>query len=94
MAEASLIVTSKFCNKFIGINKLLFSPCKVDHLPASCIPILYILLGTNCVLSVSVLLLSKTVSHDLGAQSHLHPFADGLFLALSVLGVYFLLSLC
>lgn len=89
-----LFVTSKFCNEFIGINKLLFSSCKFDHLPTSCIPILYILLGTNCMLSVSVFLVSKTVSHDLGAQSHLHPFADGLFLALSVLGFYFLLSLC
>lgn len=89
-----LFVTSKFCSGFIGINKLLFSSCKFDCLPTSCIPILYILLGTNCMLSVSVFLLSKTVSHDLGAQSHLHPLADGLFLVLSVLGVYFLLSLC
>lgn len=33
-------------------------------------------------------------SSDLGAQSHLHPFADVPFLAVSVLRVYFLLSLC
>lgn len=89
-----LFVISKSCMEFIEINKLLFSSCKFDHLPTSCIPILYILLGTDCVLSVSVFLLSKTLSHDFGAQSHLHPFADGLFLALSVLGFYFLLSLC
>jgi len=83
-----------FCNEFIEINKLLFSSCKFDHLLSSCIPILYILFGTTCVILVSVFLLSKIVSHDLEAQQHLHPSADGLFLAVSVLGFYFLLSLC
>lgn len=90
-----LFVTSKFCNEFIGINNLLFCSCKFNHLPTSCIPILYFLLGTNYLLSVSMFLLSKPVSHDLGGtvtftslrrwpvSSTVSPW--GLFFALFIL---------